>query len=201
MTGPVTVSGSPHAFDAGGGVGNTCASIIQATIEPSSGGNVKTGGSIVYVYTQSADEPSQPVYVHVYVLSPAHAGSGLITGPVGVIGLPHESSTDGGVGITCASAMQSTVDPSSAGSVIVGVNIVYVYTHGIFVPSQSVKVQVYVLSPSHAGSGPTTGPVGVTGSPHELITVGGVGTVCASATHGTVEPSSAGKVKVGGSTV
>jgi hypothetical protein len=69
------------------------------------------------------------------------------------------------------------------------------------VPVQSVYVQVYILSPEQTGSGPTTGPVGEMGSPHELLTIGGVGTDCASVIHATLEAPFAGKVKVGGDTV
>ena len=58
-------------------------------------------------------------------------------------------------------------------------------------------VQVYVLVPEHTGSAPTTGPVGVTGLPHESFTLGGVGTVCALLIHGTVLPPVAGSVNVG----
>ena len=43
-----------------------------------------------------------------------------------------------------------------------------------------------------------TGPVATTGSPQELLTTGGVGTVCASSIHATVELPDAGTVKVGG---
>ncbi len=63
---------------------------------------------------------------------------------------------------------------------------------------QSVKVHVYVFVPEQTGSTPTTGPVTVNGSPHELLTDGGVGTTCASEIHATVEPPSAGNVAVGG---
>jgi hypothetical protein len=59
----------------------------------------------------------------------------------------------------------------------VGGLIVYVYTQLVAVPVQSVYVQVYVLVPEHAGSGPITGPVGVMVVPHELVTAGGGGTV------------------------
>jgi hypothetical protein len=38
----------------------------------------------------------------------------------------------------------------------------------------------------------------VIGAPQELVTVGGVGTTCASDKHGTVELPSAGTVNVGG---
>jgi hypothetical protein len=38
----------------------------------------------------------------------------------------------------------------------------------------------------------------VKGVPHELLTAGGVGTICASSTQGTVELPAAGKVNVGG---
>ena len=40
-----------------------------------------------------------------------------MTGPVGVTGLPHESFTFGGVGTTCASLTQFTVDDPGAGNV------------------------------------------------------------------------------------
>ena len=36
------------------------------------------------------------------------------------------------------------------------------------------------------------------GAPQELVTVGGVGTTCASDKHGAIEPPGAGNVKVGG---
>jgi hypothetical protein len=38
----------------------------------------------------------------------------------------------------------------------------------------------------------------VNGSPHELFTGGGVGAICASLIHGTVELPPAGSVNVGG---
>jgi hypothetical protein len=115
-----------------------------------------------------------------------------------VSGVPHELFTTGGVGGVCALLIQATVDPPGAGGVNVGAEIVYVYTHGIFIPAQSVYVQVYVFVPEQTGSGPTTGPVGVTGEPQELVTVGGVGTVCAFTIHATVEPPLAGTVNVDG---
>lgn len=59
-------------------------------------------------------------------------------------------------------------------------------------------VQVYFSVPEHTGSVPITGPVTATGEPQELLTTGGVGTVCASLIHGTVDPPPAGNVKVGG---
>ena len=43
-----------------------------------------------------------------------------MTGPVIVIAEPHELFRTGGVGIVCASAMQVTVDPPSAGKTNVG---------------------------------------------------------------------------------
>jgi len=52
--------------------------------------------------------------------------------------------------------------------------------------------------PEHAGSGLITGPVKVSGSPQELLAVGGVGTTCASLIQATVDPPSAGNVKVDG---
>ena len=63
------------------------------------------------------------------------------------------------------------------------------------------KVQVYVFVPEQTGSAPTTGPVTVSGSPHELLTEGGVGTTCASSIQATVEPASGGIVDDGGDTV
>ena len=57
---------------------------------------------------------------------------------------------------------------------------------------------MYVLVPPQAGSGLTTGPVGVIVAPQELVTVGGVGTVCAAVTQGTFDPPGAGNVNVGG---
>ena len=65
-------------------------------------------------------------------------------------------------------------------------------------PVQSVYVQVYVFVPPQAGSGLTVGPVGVIVVPHEFMTVGGVGTICALLTQGTVEPPGAGTENVGG---
>ena len=52
--------------------------------------------------------------------------------------------------------------------------------------------------PPHEGLGLTTGPVGVMVAPQEFITVGGVGTVCALLTQGTLDPPAAGKENVGG---
>ena len=55
-----------------------------------------------------------------------------------------------------------------------------------------------IYRPVHTGSGPGTGPVGMIGSLQEFVTVGGVGTVCASLTQATVELPGAGSVNVGG---
>ena len=57
---------------------------------------------------------------------------------------------------------------------------------------------MYVFVPEQTGSTPMTGPVGVIVAPHEFVTTGGVGTVCALLIHGTVDPPLAGTVKVGG---
>jgi hypothetical protein len=46
-TGPVSVNGTPHEFDAEGGVGTTCASMIHGTVDPPAAGNVNVGGVIV----------------------------------------------------------------------------------------------------------------------------------------------------------
>ncbi len=60
---------------------------------------------------------------------------------------------------------------------------------------------MYVFVPEQTGSDPTTGPVGVIGSPHEFVTVGAVGTTCALLIHATVDDPAAGNVNVGGDTV
>ena len=108
---------------------------------------------------------------------PEQTGSAPTTGPVTVMGEPQELVTTGGVGIVCALVIQATVDPPAAGIVNVGGLMVYVYTHCPEVPVQSVYVHVYVFVPEHTGSAPTTGPVIVSGVPHELLTTGGVGMV------------------------
>ena len=51
------------------------------------------------------------------------------------------------------------------------------------------------------GSAPSTGPVIVSGSPHELFTFGGVGIVCAFAIQTTVELPGEGILNVGGEIV
>lgn len=107
----------------------------------------------------------------------------------------------GGVGTTCASLIQGTTEPPAGGATAVGGLIVYVYTQSTVEPVQSVYVQVYVFGPKQEGSGPMTGPVIVSGSPHELLTTGGVGTFWASLIHATVEPPSTGIETVGGETV
>lgn len=55
--------------------------------------------------------------------------------------------------------------------------------------------------PEQTGSGPTTGPVIVNGAPHELLTTGGVGVVCALVIQATVELPFEGIVNVGGDIV
>ena len=57
---------------------------------------------------------------------------------------------------------------------------------------------MYVFVPEQTGSGPTTGPVGVTRLPQESFTFGGVGTTCALTIQGTVLPPGAGTFEVGG---
>ncbi len=64
--------------------------------------------------------PVQSVYVHVYVFVPEQTGSAPATGPVIVSAAPHELLTTGGVGITCASLKQGTVELPAAGMVKVG---------------------------------------------------------------------------------
>jgi len=97
--------------------------------------------------------------------------------------------------------MQGTIELLFTGATKVGGVIVYVYTQSTLVPVQSVNVQVYVLSPEQTGSALTTGPETANASPHELTGAGGVGTTCASAIHGTIEPLFAGATNVGGVTV
>jgi len=92
------VNGAPHELVTTGGVGTTCASLTHATVDPSSAGNVKVGGVMVYVYTHWSEVPEQSVYVHVYVFVPEQTGSGLITGPVNVNGSPQALLAGGGVG-------------------------------------------------------------------------------------------------------
>ena len=58
-----------------------------------------------------------------YVLVPAHGGSGEITGAEAVSVLPQLSSTTGGVGAT-ASAGHATVDAPGAGIVTTGAEMV-----------------------------------------------------------------------------
>ena len=62
----------------------------------------------------------QSVNVHVYVFVPEQTGSGPMTGPVMVNGSPQELLTEGGVGTTCASLTQATVDPAFAGMLELG---------------------------------------------------------------------------------
>src|SRR5690349_16769642 len=104
--------------------------------------------------------------------------------------------TVGGVGTTCASSTQGTVPLPAAGNENVGGLIVYVYTHCMAAPVQSVYVNVYVFGPLHTGSAPTAGPVMTSGSPQLLLTAGGVGTTCASAIQGTVDDPAGGSVAV-----
>ena len=136
-----------------------------------------------------------------YVLVPLHAGSAPTTGPVIANGAPQLLLTAGGVGTTWASLIQATVALPGAGNVNVGGDTVYVNTQVDVPPEQSVYVHVYVLVPLHTGSALTTGPVGTTGSPHESLTAGGVGTTCASLIQATVALPGAGKVNVTGLTV
>lgn len=136
--------------------------------------------------------------MYVYVFIPEQTGSGPITGPVIVKGVPQELFVGGGVGGVCASLIQATVVPPGAGALNVGGLIVYVYTYWTVEPVQSVYVQVYVFVPEQVGLGPMMGPVMDNGSPHELFTAGGVGTAWASLIQGTVDPPAAGAEAVGG---
>ena len=80
----------------------------------------------------------QSVYVQVYVFVPPQEGSGLMTGPVGVIVAPQELVTVGGVGTTWASDKHGATDPPAAGTVNVGGLIVYVNTYCTVEPVQLV---------------------------------------------------------------
>jgi hypothetical protein len=133
---------SPHELVTEGGVGTACASSMHPTVALPFAGSVNVGGSIVYVNTQSKVLPEQSRYDQVYVFVPLQTGSGPTTGPVGVTGSPQESSTVGGVGTTCASAIQGTVAEPGAGNVNVGGVIVYVNTQSSALPEQSMYVQV-----------------------------------------------------------
>ncbi len=143
----------------------------------------------------------QSVYVHVYVFVPEQTGSTPTTGPVMDNGSPHELSTGGAAGTTCASLIQGTVEPPLGGRFAEGGVTVYVNTHCPVLPVQSVYVHVYVFVPEQTGSGLITGPVIVKGFPQELFTAGGVGVTCAFTTHATVDEPGAGIVNVGGDTV
>lgn len=132
---------------------------------------------------------------------PEQTGSAPTTGPVGVIRVPQELFTTGGVGTTCALLIHATVELPAAGITKVGALMVYVYTHDAETPVQSVYVQVYVFGPEQAGLAPTTGPVGAIKVPHELFTTGGVGTVCALTMQATVDAPFAGNTNVGGEIV
>jgi hypothetical protein len=90
---------------------------------------------------------------------------------------PQELFSVGGEGTACASIIHATVDPPFPGKEAVGGETVYVYTHWMAVPVQSVYVQVYVFVPEQTGSALTAGPVGVIIAPQEFETPGGVGTV------------------------
>ena len=114
-TGPVGTTGSPQESVTFGGLGTTCASAIHGTVDPPGAGSVKVVGLTVYVNTHCCEAPPQSVYVQVYVFVPPHTGSGPTAGPVGVMVAPHEFVTDGGVGTTCASATQGTVELPGAG--------------------------------------------------------------------------------------
>ena len=118
------VNGLPQELFTVGGVGTTCASLIQATVAEPPGGAVAVGALIVYVNTYCTVLPVQSVYVHVYVFVPEQTGSGPITGPVMVAGAPQELFTVGGVGTVCALDTQATVAPPGAGAVMVGGEIV-----------------------------------------------------------------------------
>jgi hypothetical protein len=63
-------------------------------------------------------------------------------GPVRINAKPHELSTAGGTGIIWASLIHATVELPSAGKVKAAGAIVYVYTHWLVSPAQSVYVHV-----------------------------------------------------------
>jgi hypothetical protein len=143
------VNGSPHELFAGVGVGTTCASLIQATVDPPADGTEKVCGEIVYVYTHGAEFPvTGSVYVNVYVLDPEQGGSALTTGPVIVKGMPQELFHGGGTGVTWASLTQGTMEPSSGGGMKVGGSIMILAEAVVVHPLKSVTVTVYVPAKS-----------------------------------------------------
>jgi hypothetical protein len=119
-TGPVMINGSPQELLTDGGTGTTCASLIQATVDPPAAGSTKVGGEMVYVYTHWPVVPVQSVYVQVYVLVPEHTGSAPITGLEIDNGAPQELLTVGGVGTVWALLMHATVELPLAGKEKVG---------------------------------------------------------------------------------
>jgi hypothetical protein len=62
-------------------------------------------------------------------------------------------------------------------------------------------VHVNIFVPEQTGSGPTNGPITVSGAPQFEFTTGGIGTVCALIIQATVEPPLAGSVKDDGEIV
>ena len=60
-TGPVIANGVPQLLLTAGGVGTTCALLIQATVAEPPAGIVKVGGLMVYVNTQVDVPPEQSV--------------------------------------------------------------------------------------------------------------------------------------------
>src|SRR5687767_16032137 len=108
-------------------------------------------------------------------MSPSQVGGVEPTGTGGVNVLPQFSVTVGSVGTTI-SAIQSTV-ASVGGIAGNGSNsTVTVCTYCWELPSQTVYVQVEVLTLSLLDALPISGPVGVSVLPQLSVTVGGVGT-------------------------
>jgi hypothetical protein len=66
-TGPVIVSGDPQELFTAGGVGTTCALLIQGTVDPPLGGSVNVGGVTVIVAWAVVVHPLKSVTVTVYV--------------------------------------------------------------------------------------------------------------------------------------
>lgn len=64
-TGPVRARATPQLLFITGGVGTTCALMIQATVDDPPAGIVNVGGDTVYVCVHCNEVPVQSVYVHV----------------------------------------------------------------------------------------------------------------------------------------
>ena len=66
-TGPVITNGVPQELFVGGGIGTTCALLIQGTVEPALAGIVNVGGETVMTACAVLVQPFKSVTVTVYV--------------------------------------------------------------------------------------------------------------------------------------